>query len=63
MVNIAHRLQARARGGDILIGDHTLAHVQHLVTVYETTEEPVKGRQRPVCAHSIGPGTAQSKPQ
>jgi adenylate cyclase len=58
MVNIAHRLQARARGGDILIGDQTLAHVQHLVTVYETTEEPVKGRQRPVRAHSIGPRTA-----
>jgi class 3 adenylate cyclase len=55
MVNVAHRLQAWAQGGEILIGDATLQHVQKLVTVYDTVEEPVKGRQQPVRAHRIGP--------
>ena len=55
MVNVAQRLQARAQGGEILISDATLAHVQALVTVYATFEEQVKGRQQPVRAHRIGP--------
>jgi adenylate cyclase len=55
MVNVAHRLQAWTRGGEILISDSTLQHVQDLVTVYDTVEEQVKGRQQPVRAHRIGP--------
>jgi PAS domain S-box-containing protein len=55
MVNVAQRLQAQARGGEILIGTSTLAHVQSLVTVYDTVETQVKGRRQPVRAHRIGP--------
>jgi class 3 adenylate cyclase len=58
MVNVAHRLQAQAQGGEILISDTTLAHVRELVTVYATVEAQVKGRQQPVCAHRIGPRRA-----
>lgn len=59
MVNVAQRLQARAQGGEILISDATLAHVQGLVTIYGTVEEQVKGRQQPVRVHRIGAyGTA-----
>jgi PAS domain S-box-containing protein len=58
MVNLAQRLQARARGGEILISDATLAHVQHLITVYNTIEEQFKGREHLVRAHSIGPRPA-----
>jgi PAS domain S-box-containing protein len=60
MVNLAQRLQARARGGEILISDSTLAHVQHLVTVSNTTTEQFKGHQRLVRAHRIGPRNDQS---
>jgi adenylate cyclase len=55
MVNVAHRLQAWAQGGEILISDSTLLPVQDLVTVSATIEERVKGRQQPVRAHRIGP--------
>jgi PAS domain S-box-containing protein len=55
MVNVAQRLQARAQGGEVLISDTTLPYVQSLVTLYNTVEERVKGRTRPVRAHSIGP--------
>jgi PAS domain S-box-containing protein len=55
MVNVAQRLQAQAHGGEILIGASTLPHVQSLVTVYDTVEAQVKGRQQPVRAHRIGP--------
>lgn len=58
MANLAQRLQARARGGEILISDATLAHVQHLVTVYHTIKEQFKGCERLVRAHSIGPRAA-----
>lgn len=55
MVNVAHRLQAQAQGGEVLISDTTLAHVRELVTVYATVKAQVKGRQQPICAHRIGP--------
>ena len=55
MVNVAHRLQAWAQGGEVLIGDTTLQHVREQVTIYDTIEERVKGRQQPVRAHRIGP--------
>ena len=55
MVNVAQRLQALARGGEILIGASTLPHVQPLVTVYDTVETQVKGRRQPVRVHRIGP--------
>jgi adenylate cyclase len=55
MVNVAQRLQALARGGEILIGASALPHVQPLVTVYDTVETRVKGRRQPVRAHRIGP--------
>jgi PAS domain S-box-containing protein len=58
MVNVAHRLQAQAQGGEVLISDTTLAYVRELVTVYATVEAQVKGRQQPVCAHRIGPRLA-----
>jgi PAS domain S-box-containing protein len=58
MVNVAHRLQTQAQGGEVLISDTTLAHVRELVTVYATVEAQVKGRQQPVCAHRIGPRLA-----
>jgi PAS domain S-box-containing protein len=57
MVNVAQRLQARTRGGEILISDTTLPHVTSLVTVHTTLEEHVKGRRQPVRAHLIGPVT------
>lgn len=59
MVNVAHRLQTWARGGDILISDATLQHVQPLVTVYHTLEAQVKGRSQRVRAHRIGPCLSQ----
>ena len=55
MVNVAQRLQAQAAGGEILIGASLLPHVQHLVSVFDTVETQVKGRQQPVRAHRIGP--------
>ncbi|MGQ4810063.1 hypothetical protein NKDENANG_03509 [Candidatus Entotheonellaceae bacterium PAL068K] len=55
MVNVAQRLQALAQGGEIRISDTTLSSVASLVTVYNTTEERLKGRQQPVRVHSIGP--------
>jgi len=60
MVNVAQRLQALARGGEILIGASTLPHVQPLVTVYDTVETQVKGRRQPVRAHYIGPRQMES---
>ncbi len=60
MVNVAQRLQALARGGEILIGASTLPHVQPLVTVYDTVETHVKGRRQPVRAHRIGPRQLES---
>jgi adenylate cyclase len=60
MVNVAQRLQALARGGEILIGASTLSHVQPLVTVYDTVETRVKGRRQPVRAHRIGPRQLES---
>lgn len=58
MVNVAQRLQALARGGEVLISDATLAGVGEFVTVHETVEEQVRGRQQLVRAHRIGPRTA-----
>ena len=55
MVNVAQRLQAQADGGEVLIGASLFPHVQHLVSVYDTVETQVKGRQQPVRAHRIGP--------
>ena len=55
MVNVAQRLQAQARGGEILIGASTLPHVQPMVTVYDTVETRIRGRRQPVRAHRIGP--------
>jgi class 3 adenylate cyclase len=55
MVNVAQRLQTHAGGGEILIGSNLFPHVQHLVSVYNTVEMQVKGRQQPVQAHRIGP--------
>jgi adenylate cyclase len=55
MVNVAQRLQAQAGGGEILIGASLFPHVQHLVSIYDTVEMQVKGRQQPVRAHRIGP--------
>lgn len=55
MVNVAQRIQARARGGEILVSDTTLARTRSLVTAYKTIEERVKGRQQPVRAHGISP--------
>lgn len=55
MVNVAQRLQAQAGGGEILIGTSLFPHVQHLVSVYDTAEMQVKGRQQSVRAHRIGP--------
>lgn len=55
MVNVAQRLQVQAGGGEILIGTSLFPHVQHLVRVYDTVEMQVKGRQRSVRAHRIGP--------
>ena len=55
MVNVAQRLQTHAGGGEILIGANLFPHVQHLVSVYNTVEMQVKGRQQPVQAHRIGP--------
>jgi len=55
MVNVAQRLQTQAGGGEILIGASLLPHVQPLVSVYDTVEMQVKGRQQPVRAHRIGP--------
>jgi adenylate cyclase len=55
MVNVAQRIQTRARGGEILISDTTFAHVRPLVTVHTTIEERVRGRQQPVKVHRIGP--------
>jgi PAS domain S-box-containing protein len=55
MVNVAQRLQAQARGGEILIGASTLPHVQPMVTVYDTVETRIRGRRQPVLAHRIGP--------
>ncbi len=60
MVNVAHRLQALARGGEILIGASTLPHVEPLVTVYDTVETRVKGRRQSVRAHRIGPRQLES---
>jgi len=60
MVNVAQRLQALARGGEIVIGASTLPHVQSLVTVYDTVETHVKGRRQPVLAHRIGPRQMES---
>jgi adenylate cyclase len=60
MVNVAQRLQALARGGEILIGASTLPHVQPLVTVYDTVDTRVKGRRQPVRAHRIGPRQLKS---
>ena len=55
MVNVAQRLQTRAQPGDLLISSVTLPHVAPKVTVYDTVEEHVKGRRRPVLVHRIGP--------
>ena len=55
MVNVAQRLQTQAGGGEILIGASLFPHVQHLVSVYDTVEMQVRGRQQPVWAHRIGP--------
>jgi len=55
MVNVAQRLQTQAGGGEILIGASLLPHVQHLVSVYDTVEMRVRGRQQLVRAHRIGP--------
>lgn len=55
MVNVAQRLQAQADGGEVLIGASLFPHVQHFVSVYDTVETQVKGRQQPVRAHRIGP--------
>lgn len=55
MVNVAQRLQAQADGGEILIGTNLLPYVRHLVSVYDTVETQVKGRQQPVQAYRIGP--------
>ncbi|MEE8305053.1 MAG: adenylate/guanylate cyclase domain-containing protein [Candidatus Tectomicrobia bacterium] len=55
MVNVAQRLQTCAQPGDLLISSVTLPHVAPKVTVYDTVEEHVKGRRRPVLAHRIGP--------
>jgi adenylate cyclase len=60
MVNVAQRLQALARGGEILMGASALPHVQPLVTVYDTVETQVKGRRQPVRAHRIGPRQLES---
>ena len=60
MVNVAQRLQARARGGEIFISDTTLPQVTSLVTVHDTIEEHVKGRRQPVRAHRVGPLTFDS---
>jgi adenylate cyclase len=55
MVNVAQRLQTHAGGGEILIGASLFPYVQHLVSVYDTVEMQVRGRQQPVRAHRIGP--------
>jgi adenylate cyclase len=58
MVNVAQRLQAQTRGGEILIGANTFPHVQPFVTLHDTLETYVKGRRQPVRAHRIGPRQA-----
>jgi adenylate cyclase len=54
MVNVAQRIQTRARGGEVLISDSTLAQVRNLVAVHATIEERIRGRQQPVWVHRIG---------
>jgi adenylate cyclase len=58
MVNVAQRLQTEAAGGDIVISDKVLAHIQGHLTVRQTIETRLKGRRQPVRAHRIGPPSA-----
>lgn len=55
MVNVAQRLQAQAKGGEIIIGAQTLRAVRHLIAIHDTVDTYVKGRRQPVRAHRIGP--------
>ncbi len=58
MVNVAQRLQSCSQPGEVLISATTLPHIAPHVTVYNTVEEHVKGRRRPVLAHRIGPSSS-----
>jgi adenylate cyclase len=53
VVNVAARLQAEARTGEILITDATLAHLTGHVDIEELGATYVKGRSAPVPTYKV----------
>ncbi len=53
-VNLAHRLQAQARGGEVVISEEVYRMVQSKVTVSRVIETRLKGIQGPVTLYAIG---------
>jgi adenylate cyclase len=53
-VNLAHRLQAQARGGEVVISEAVYRLVQPEVTVSRQFEARLKGIQGPVALYAVG---------
>ena len=52
-VNVAARLEGRARAGEVLIGEATCAALRPQAEVEDLGELPVKGKERPVRAYIL----------
>lgn len=54
-VNAAARLEEQAKGGEIIIGEQTLAHLPETIQIGERLELKVKNRTQPITCYSIAP--------
>jgi adenylate cyclase len=52
-VNVASRLEARAKPGQILISQRTFSRVRHRVGVEEIGKVQVKGIRGPIVAYNV----------
>lgn len=53
-VNAAARLEEQAQGGEIIIGEQTLAHLPKTIKVGKRLELKVKNRAMPIACYTIG---------
>jgi adenylate cyclase len=57
-VNLAHRIQAQARGGEVVVSQAVYRLVQHEVTLTREFEVRLKGIQDPLTLYAVGQLTA-----
>ncbi|MDP3181522.1 MAG: adenylate/guanylate cyclase domain-containing protein [Desulfobaccales bacterium] len=52
-VNLAHRIQAQARGGEVVVSDSVYRQVQHEVVVKREFQPRLKGIQEPITLYGV----------